>query len=135
MNTRIWITRAAVIGSSILAVWVGTISYQSFQRAVTINAEIAKLETQAREIDQENATLREKIDYFASPSFQEREAKEKLGLRRAGEQVAIVHSLSENEARGDIAAVLPGTLGRIAEFHSPNYYKWWKILFDNPQAR
>lgn len=108
-------------------IWVGFASYRSLKRTWAIDQEIEKLENEAQQIERENATLREKITYFSSANFQEREAKEKLGLKKTGEQVVIIKALPETD---DAHALIPTIdTGRTAEFRSPNYYKWWKLFF------
>lgn len=121
--------RAALVGALVFAVWVGSASYQFFQRTGAIDSEIRQLEAAAQRIDRENATLREKIEYFSSDSFEEREAKEKLGLKRIGESVVAVKTFSDTEIEGQESAILTISTGRTVTFRLPNYYKWWKILF------
>lgn len=128
MQKETMIYRFVVAAVVVLAVWVGVASYRSLQRTRAIDAEIAKLETTAKDIERENSTLREKIRYFSSPSFQEREAKEKLGLKKAGEQVVIIKTLPDPD---DGQSMIPTIdTGRSAEFRSPNYYKWWKLFLE-----
>lgn len=120
--------RVVAIAALFLAVWVGLASYRSLERTRGIDQEIAALEQEAKRIEQENATLREKIAYFASPNFQEREAKEKLGLKKTGEQVVVVKSFPGTETESSLMPTID--TGRTAEFRSPNYYKWWKLFFE-----
>lgn len=120
--------RVVAIAALFLAVWVGAASYRSLERTRTIDQEIAKLEDEAQRIERENATLREKITYFSSPNFQEREAKEKLGLKKTGEQVVVVKALPGTETEPSLIPTID--TGRTALFRSPNYYKWWKLFFE-----
>ena len=134
MNTRTLLTRAVFIGAFGLAVWIGTVSYRFFERTGMIKSEIRGLEREAKRIDQENATLREKIEYFSSASFKEREAKDKLGLKKIDEQVIVVKTRSETaDDMGNLPIPIIGT-GRVAEFRSPNYVKWWRMLFGKERS-
>lgn len=124
---KLWI---GIIGGGVLflVIWVGLASYRSLERTRGIDREIARLEEEAGRIARENATLQEKITYFASPSFQEREAKEKLGLKKAGEQVVVIRPLPESEHEALALPMIDS--GRTATFTLPNYYKWWKLFFE-----
>lgn len=106
----------------------GWASYREYQRGARIQSEIDALQKEADRVDRENATLSEKIEYFASPDYQESVAKEKLGLRRQEETV-----LSVNIPEGDL---VPARVMSIEERHDdrimntlPNYRKWWNHFF------
>jgi len=55
-----------------------------------IQKEISKLEEEADRISRENILAQERISYFESPEYKEREAKEKLNLKSPEEEVIIV---------------------------------------------
>ncbi len=114
-----------------LAIWIGMASYRFFQRTGMIKSEIHELENEANRINQENATLREKIEYFSSPNFQEREAKDKLGLKKIDEQVVIVKAPTDTENKSEHFSIPMIGTGRTVEFRSPNYVKWWRTIFGN----
>ena len=131
MNTRTLLVRAVFVGAFGISLWIGTVSYRFFQRTGMIKSEIQELEHEVDRINRENATLREKIEYFSSASFQEREAKEKLGLKKIDEQVIIVRTPVDAESKiSEYSIPIIGT-GRVAEFRSPNYVKWWRLVFGN----
>ena len=133
MSTNILLVRLMMVLVIGVSVWVGMSSYQSFKRTKAINQEIHALEDQANRIKQENVTLREKIEYFSSDSFAEREAKEKLGLKKSGEQVVIIKSVPNETDALSISPMIG--VGRSAEFQLPNYYKWWRKIFGNQRPR
>lgn len=118
----------ALIGIGIAAGWA---SFEQYQRSMRIQAEIDTLRREAERIERENATLSEKIQFFASPDFKESEAKEKLGLRRQEEKVVAIEGdlrlFPEEEARiaGDMA------VSRTVAWDVPNYRKWWQLFFDD----
>jgi cell division protein FtsB len=131
MNRQTLFTRVVFIGAFGIALWIGTVSYRFFQRTGMIQSEIHELESEAKRINQENATLREKIEYFSSPSFKEREAKDKLGLKKIDEQVIVVKAPVDTEERVEASPLAIIGTGRVAEFHAPNYVKWWRMMFGN----
>ncbi len=131
MSMRTLFMRVVFISALGLALWIGTVSYRFFQRTGMIKNEIRELENEANRINQENATLRDKIEYFSSASFQEREAKDKLGLKKIDEQVIVVKTPLDTERQTENYSIPIIGTGRTAEFHSPNYVKWWRMLFGN----
>jgi len=52
-----------------------------------IDNEIAKLVAQADKIEKDNEQLGSLIKYFATPQYQEKQAREKLNLKKDGEYV------------------------------------------------
>jgi cell division protein FtsB len=126
---RILFMRMVFVGAFGLVAWIGAASYRFFERTGMIESEIQALEREADRIGRENATLKEKIEYFSSADFQEREAKDKLGLKKVDEQVVIIRM--RPETGGELGDLLVPTIdtGRVAEFRSPNYVKWWRMIF------
>lgn len=114
----------AIIGIGLAVGWA---SYRQYERSVRIQAEIDVLKREADRIARENATLSEKIQYFASPNFKEEEAKEKLGLRRQEEKVMLVEGKAwlDGGKKSPAESVEPE---RIA-WEVPNYRKWWNRFF------
>jgi len=115
-----------LIGSGLL----GFQSYREHERNAKIQGEIDALQAEADKIRRENETLAERIQYFASPDFQEQEAKQKLGMRRQEETVMSIRedpSLSAPRESGDnMEQETEVTLDTRA-----NYQKWWSRFFDH----
>lgn len=120
----------ALVGIGALALWA---SFGQYERSVRIQSEIDVLRREAERIERENATLSEKIEFFASPDFKEEEAKGKLGLRRQEEKVvAIEGDLSLPPRDVDGFAQEKDFPSRSAEWDIPNYKKWWQLFFEKP---
>lgn len=93
---------------------------------------MAELEAEAQKISRENNTLSERISYLSSSDFREQEAKEKLGLKKTEEILAVIKPAPEykqeeyiqNETNKDIS-------GNNTKSDIPNYQKWWEIFFLN----
>ena len=90
-----------------------------------IQTEIDGLAESIESLETENTELDGLIDYFQTTDFQEREAREKLGLKQPGETVVAIASndledtpvfLSEDEETED------------AEASNPR--KWWNYFFN-----
>lgn len=91
-----------------------------------VKKEIEKLKKEAEEIQQENLTIRDKIAYFESKDYQEKEAKDKLNLQRPDENVIIIKLGIAKEAQSEENQIAPEKIN--AEKKS-NFYKWWSYFF------
>jgi len=118
---------AAVI---VLVGWAVFVSSKQINRNRRIQEEVAALEAEAEKIRRENDTLSERIGYLSSSDFREQEAKEKLGLKKTEEMLAVIKPSPEykqeenvqNETRGDVSE-------NDIKSDMPNYKKWWKLFF------
>lgn len=63
-----------------------------------IDIEIAKLVAQADKIEKDNQQLGSLIKYFATPQYQEKQAREKLNLKKDGEYVVALPELDTAES-------------------------------------
>ncbi len=119
------------LGVVLLLVAGGYMGYQSYEehvRNAKIQGEIDALQAEADKIRRENKTLAERIEYFASPDFQEQEAKKKLGLRRQEESVIAIRedpSLTMNPVLTEASSMEE----KQEMNYLPNYKKWWQQFF------
>lgn len=76
---------AGIVVLYLLVVLVQTVkkNHDLDEQAANLSAEISLLETQKRD-------LANNIQYYATDSFREREARAKLGLQKPGENVVII---------------------------------------------
>lgn len=121
--------RAGLIGILIAGLAAGWTSYGEYERSVRIQAEIDTLRSEAERIERENATLSEKIEFFASPNFKESEAKEKLGLRRQEEKVVAIEGDMRLISMEETSEIEEKTDDRSVDWEIPNYQKWWQQFF------
>lgn len=94
-------------------------------RITGIQQEITTLQEKADRINGENKDLQEKIAYFETDEYKEREAKEKLNYQKEGERVVIVKSRSQ---QGHDDQEQTPTQDVIEE-DVPIYLKWWHQYF------
>ena len=91
---------------------------QQWQQRRKIDSEISHLQEEQAELEQRNKALQESLEYFSSDSYQEKLAREQLGLKKEGEVVV-------NFPAGGI----------IPQDHEPepdhrnNLQKWWEYIF------
>jgi cell division protein FtsB len=69
---------------------------------------------------QENETLKAKLQEAESPEFIERQAREKLNLQKEGE-VVVVLPKSQNLNANDQKEIIPVI---------PNWKQWWKMIIN-----
>lgn len=80
-----------LIAAFVIAIgFVASSAWKEMERSKRIEDEVAKLRSEADRIRGENRTLTEKISYFSTPEFEEREAKEKLGMKKNDEEVVSI---------------------------------------------
>lgn len=85
-----------VVCFSAIAYITGDLYLQKMQ----VDAEISKLEQQAAELSDSNQSLSELIKYMNTQEYKEKEAREKLNLKRPGEQVVVLPAQGEDKVLG-----------------------------------
>lgn len=100
-------------------------AWKEWGRSKRIESEVEKLRMEAQKVERENQTLSERIAYFSTDNYQEKEAKEKLGLKKSDETVVVIES---NLSRSDEAVQSPGQFSR-ADGAKSNYQRWWQYFF------
>ncbi len=110
----------------ILVVGTGAVlssSWKEMERSKRIEAEVDSLRQEADRIRGENRTVEEKIAFFSTDSFEERAAKEKLGMKKKDEQAVMLDTgtmagqeLSVWEEAGPVSPKVSSDM--------PNYRKW-----------
>jgi cell division protein FtsB len=93
---------------------VGKTLYQSY----LVRKEVNNLKASITEMQQTNKELSAKILYYASDSYKERIARERMGLMKPGEEVIVI--LPEPKSK---------TTEEDPEAGLPNYQKWYNFFF------
>jgi cell division protein FtsL len=121
----------------IALIWVAIIciktSYQKYQMAEDINnmkANSAKLQEEMQKLDLTKAMLN-------NPAFLEKEAKQRLNLKKEGEEVVIlpknetlVQQAAQNSQNIPSGSSSVGNINQAVEKQDePNWKKWWKYFF------
>lgn len=91
-----WLLLAVIL---VMSVGFGRVYLQKRQ----IDKEIAKLEERADKVAKDNEELSYLVKYFNTPEYQERQAREKLNLKKEGEVVIGLPAESQ-EADTQVAA-------------------------------
>lgn len=108
---------AAVV---IVLLGVFALELQQWQQRRKIDSEISQLVAEQADLDQRNKALQESLEYFSSDNYQEKLAREQLGLKKDGEIVinfpsgGVISQPSESEPEPQ-----------------SNPQKWWQYIFKN----
>jgi cell division protein FtsB len=105
------------------------ISYSIFKvayRKNQVQKEISSLEGEAARIERENSDLRDKISYFESRDFQEKEVRDKLSLQEPSENLVIV---KPEPGKGKQKELQKEPAEASKTDSTPLYKKWWNYFF------
>lgn len=99
---------------------------QEMNRRWQIEREVAKLEQEADEVQKHVTELANLNQYFRTPDFQERLAREKLNYRAPGEEVVLIPEDEQvSEVPLESQQIHRETLVSIP-------LKWWNAFFGQP---
>ena len=87
------------------------------------NKDIQKQEDVVNELELELTSIQNKINYYQTASFKEKEAREKLGYKAPGEYVISLPIDQEKDKSED------QSLGEV-HIKTPNYRYWWSYFFE-----
>ena len=87
----------------------------------TVRQQVARLRQQVTTEEQRQKELNDLLEYLASPTFQERQARLNLGLKKSGERVVIVPP--SNGTNSD----LTGSSTSTVSIQGPA--AWWQYFF------
>jgi len=100
----------------------GTIQYRQRTQRQDISNEINQLQQQQKDLEQKNQQLSDSLQYLNSSGYQDRIARQQLGLKKSGE---VVYSFAPDAEEHAAAA----SDNRVA--NSSNVKAWWLYLFHN----
>jgi cell division protein FtsB len=88
-----------------------------------VDSEISRLTEQSTRLTQDNSQLSELIKYLDTPEYKEQEAREKLNLKKPGEEVVV---LPQDTDAGQVASAQ-------AAHNESNPKKWFNYFFTEAQ--
>jgi len=118
-----------VLGVGSVLSWLAFQTYQEFRRGQAVQREIDQLVQEGSQIRQENASLKDNIEYFKTNDFEEREAKEKLNYQANGERVVVFQASADPVEKKVSFSENTGSTDTVI-FRKPNYRLWWEQFFD-----
>ena len=115
------------IGMIIVLIIAGYFSWKQYERYHRIQLEVQVLESERNRVESENSSLQERIEYLATDSFQEKESKERLNMRKEREFVIDIES---SERGGREQENVDPQESTIVDEEMPNYKKWLQKFFN-----
>lgn len=118
----VWVV--LVSGTLVVSFCVGII--RELINSHQVRLQVKRLQTQVAGEEQRQHQLEDLIDYLGSPTFQEQEARLKLGLKKTGEQVIVVPASPQpvNGERADTNGVTS-----VASGSDSHAQRWWQYFF------
>ncbi|TSC56404.1 MAG: Uncharacterized protein G01um101418_380 [Parcubacteria group bacterium Gr01-1014_18] len=111
-----------MIPTVFLIVFVSLAIVRQTAKGYTVKREIASFEGEIKKLERQNALLEDKLSYYKTVSFLEREARLNLGLKKDDEEVVVV--LGQKLGVGVLAA---GTVDPKEAY--ANWEKWFYYFF------
>lgn len=97
---------------------VAFVTVELYMQKRDVDSEVAKLTAQSTKLSTDNKQLSELIKYMDTPEYKEREAREKLNLKRPGEEVVV---LPDSDSSGMVAGA--------SQDSESNPSKWFSYFF------
>ena len=91
LKPKLWLSLALLA----LLIFILAQLFSSWNKKSDIDQEIDALKEEAAKAESQNSQFKKMIEYLESDQFAEEQAKLKLGLRKDGEQVAVITGLAE----------------------------------------
>ncbi len=116
-------------------IWLVLNAVDVYYKKYKINKQIEDLKAQITSAQNTNQQISEMIDYLGSQSFLEKEAREKLNMKKLGEEVVIIEP--QRQQATSAQEVLPGNdkgdkednLVQETPKSESNLAKWWRFFF------
>ncbi len=115
---KIFYSKLFLTAVIILLLGVFALELQQWQQRRKINTEIKHLQEEQASLEERNTALQQSLQYFGSNNYQEKLAREQLGLKKEGELVI-------NFPPGGI----PSEVKTETPNPQNNLHKWWQYLF------
>jgi cell division protein FtsL len=94
------------------------ITWQNYK----VNQKIASIEKAIKKLEEENFELKNKITYYKTDAYRQRQAREKLNLQKPEEIVIVIPTDSQAEEKKEEKR-------EGKEPKKPNYQAWWDYFF------
>jgi|SRR3989344_9153331 len=115
-------SRVATWGLGIALLFVMAITAKVLIQKYQVDQEIAKLEKEVEKVKHDNNQLSSLVQYFSTPDYQDKAAREKLNLKKEGEVVVGLPQQSET------------TSGANAQSQNQSNFKRWFNYFFSSDA-
>ena len=123
-------SRAVLFLLLLAFVWLSLVLVKAFYKKRQLDQEIGSLKGEIDKMDKKGQELNQLLGYFNSQSYLEKEAKDKLNLKKEGESVVMVQDTSGGAALGENndGSSVEATISAPVEEN--NLVKWWRFFFE-----
>lgn len=113
-----------VVAAGAITVFFMVAIIREVVRTATVRRQVDRLQQELAQETKRQSELQDLIGYLGSPTFQEREARLKLGLKKSGERVIVIPDNSNTNQ----SVQSGGQLGQSPRTTTiPN--RWWQYFF------
>ncbi len=109
-------------------VWLSLVLIKAVYKKHQLDQEIGALKTEIEKMDKKGQELTQLLNYFGSQDYLEKEAKEKLNLKKEGESVIMVPSSVIGQATSSESGAMSAVQKSETAIEN-NLIKWWKFFF------
>lgn len=110
----------------LIAVYMIVTLARSEYNSNQIEKYIEKSEQENMQIVSQNEELKSRLDYYSSPQYQEKIAKQNLGKVNPGEKVLVLRESAVASVQTEVENLVPE--GLLENQNLKNYQKWWKYF-------
>jgi len=127
---RLLKSKLLIIGEITLLIFISVALGKEIIRRYQIRHQIEGLQAEIQKLEQNKVELSELIEYFNSESFNEEQARLKLGLQKPGESVVVVPSEQGYVKGAEIVLDEQGIgYSNSDQEDSSNPQQWWNYFF------
>lgn len=124
------IAKLVIVVELIIVIYLLNTLTVSVYRGYQIDNVIAEYERENKKIEDDNRQKSEDFEYFTSPNYIEKIAKQNMGLINPGEEVIIIKGLPEYENRETVEPNSP--INDLSDLS--NRERWWAFFFDRTKS-
>jgi len=126
---KILYSRLFIFLSLLAFIWLGLVLTKTVYKKYQLNQEIESLKVEISKMDKKEQELTKLIDYLGSQDYLEKEAREKLNLKKEGESVLMVSETDLAKELSDSSSQESATNSEEKLTSENNLIKWWKFFF------
>ncbi|MBU4142579.1 septum formation initiator family protein [Patescibacteria group bacterium] len=125
---KIFSSRTVLFLLLLAFVWLSLVLVRAFYKKRQLDQEIGALKSEVEKMDKKGQELNQFLGYFSSQDYLEKEAKDKLNLKKEGENVVMVQEPAAEAAKENNNSA-PAGAAISAPVEENNLVKWWKFFF------
>jgi len=110
-------------------IWLSLVLVKTFYRRHQLDNEISSLKGEIDKLEKKHQELDQLISYVGSQDFLEKEAKDKLNLKKEEENVAMINESALGREVAGEAATTTSAQNPAGSNNENKLIQWWKFFF------